>query len=131
MCVIAIIMLTDVKPMNQMYCLSDVSLLYACLLQLVQAEEITLTLGQAFDLAYQRFLDSSNKNVDMKKQLLMLQKKVGIVVCLCSLRRGGRHASGSAPICCVTFLWISESSPATERRRRLRVNLLWTVATIE
>jgi hypothetical protein len=41
-----------------------------------QAEEITLTLGQAFDLAYQRFLDSSNKNVDTKKQLLLLQKKV-------------------------------------------------------
>ena len=46
----------------------------------VQAEEITLTLGQAFNLAYQRFLDSSNKNVDMKKQLLMLQKKVFFVL---------------------------------------------------
>lgn len=42
-----------------------------------QAEEITLTVGQAFDLAYKRFLETSNRDADPKKQLLMLQKKVG------------------------------------------------------
>jgi hypothetical protein len=40
------------------------------------AEEITLTLGQAFDLAYKRFLESSSKHIDTKKQLLVLQHKV-------------------------------------------------------
>ncbi len=41
-----------------------------------QAEEITLTVGQAFDLAYKRFLESSSKDMDVKKQFLLLQKKV-------------------------------------------------------
>lgn len=40
------------------------------------AEEVTLTVGQAFDLAYKRFLETSNRDVDPKKQLLMLQKKI-------------------------------------------------------
>ncbi|XP_048238012.1 PTB domain-containing engulfment adapter protein 1-like isoform X6 [Haliotis rufescens] len=40
------------------------------------AEEITLTVGQAFDLAYKRFLESSSKDMDVKKQFLLLQKKV-------------------------------------------------------
>ncbi|XP_067686040.1 PTB domain-containing engulfment adapter protein 1-like isoform X5 [Haliotis asinina] len=40
------------------------------------AEEITLTVGQAFDLAYKRFLESSSKDMDIKKQFLLLQKKV-------------------------------------------------------
>lgn len=40
------------------------------------AEEITLTVGQAFDLAYKRFLETSNRDADPKKQLLMLQKKI-------------------------------------------------------
>jgi len=35
-----------------------------------------LTLGQAFDLAYRRFIESQYKNVDTKKQMLMLQQKV-------------------------------------------------------
>jgi len=47
---------------------------------MLQAEEITLTLGQAFDLAYRRFLDSQYKNVDTKKQMLLMQKKVCICV---------------------------------------------------
>ena len=41
-----------------------------------KAEEITLTIGQAFDLAYRKFLESSSKDMDMKKQYLLLQKKV-------------------------------------------------------
>ncbi|XP_069119706.1 PTB domain-containing engulfment adapter protein 1-like isoform X6 [Argopecten irradians] len=40
------------------------------------AEEITLTIGQAFDLAYRRFLETSSRDFDLKKQYLMLQKKV-------------------------------------------------------
>lgn len=40
------------------------------------AEEITLTIGQAFDLAYRRFLETSGQDIDTKKQCLMLQKKV-------------------------------------------------------
>jgi len=40
------------------------------------AEEITLTIGQAFDLAYKKFMESSTKDMDMKKQFLLLQKKV-------------------------------------------------------
>ncbi|KAL5009900.1 hypothetical protein ScPMuIL_012205 [Solemya velum] len=39
------------------------------------AEEITLTIGQAFDLAYRRFLETG-KDSDIKKQYLLLQKKL-------------------------------------------------------
>ena len=46
---------------------------------MLQAEEITLSIGQAFDLAYKKFLDSSSKDMDMKKQYLLLQKKVHIL----------------------------------------------------
>ncbi|KAK7084388.1 PTB domain-containing engulfment adapter protein 1, partial [Halocaridina rubra] len=40
------------------------------------AEEITLTIGQAFDLAYRRFIDTSSREVDLRRQLLLLQKRV-------------------------------------------------------
>lgn len=40
------------------------------------AEEITLTIGQAFDLAYRRFLETSGQDLDSKKQCVLLQKKV-------------------------------------------------------
>lgn len=40
------------------------------------AEEITLTIGQAFDLAYRRFLETSGKDIDMKRKFEMLLKKV-------------------------------------------------------
>ncbi|XP_071788367.1 uncharacterized protein [Asterias amurensis] len=40
------------------------------------AEEITLTVGQAFDLAYQQFMQTSGKEMGTQKQLLSLQKKV-------------------------------------------------------
>lgn len=39
------------------------------------AENITLTIGQAFDLAYRRFLDTSSRDLEMRKQLIILQKK--------------------------------------------------------
>jgi len=40
------------------------------------AEDITLTIGEAFDLAYRKFLDTSGKDLEAKKQLMILQKKV-------------------------------------------------------
>ncbi|XP_022247125.1 PTB domain-containing engulfment adapter protein 1-like [Limulus polyphemus] len=40
------------------------------------SQEITLTIGQAFDLAYRRFLESSGKDMEMKKNYMILQKRV-------------------------------------------------------
>ena len=40
------------------------------------AEEITLTIGQAFELAYKRFLETSGRDIELKKQLMSLQKKI-------------------------------------------------------
>lgn len=41
-----------------------------------QAEEITLTIGQAFDLAYRRFLDTSGREMENKREIMVLQKRV-------------------------------------------------------
>ncbi|KAM4698166.1 PTB domain-containing engulfment adapter protein 1 isoform 2-T2 [Rhinophrynus dorsalis] len=40
------------------------------------AEEITLTIGQAFDLAYRKFLESGGKDVETRKQIASLQKRI-------------------------------------------------------
>ncbi|XP_013774187.1 PTB domain-containing engulfment adapter protein 1-like isoform X2 [Limulus polyphemus] len=40
------------------------------------SQEITLTIGQAFDLAYRRFLETSGKDMEMKKNYMILQKRV-------------------------------------------------------
>ncbi|XP_044158570.1 PTB domain-containing engulfment adapter protein 1 isoform X2 [Bufo gargarizans] len=40
------------------------------------AEEITLTIGQAFDLAYRKFLESGGKDVEARKQIASLQKRI-------------------------------------------------------
>uniref|UniRef100_A0A8C7EJG9 PTB domain-containing engulfment adapter protein 1 n=1 Tax=Neovison vison TaxID=452646 RepID=A0A8C7EJG9_NEOVI len=40
------------------------------------AEEITLTIGQAFDLAYRKFLESGGKDVEKRKQIAGLQKRI-------------------------------------------------------
>ena len=40
------------------------------------AEEITLTIGQAFDLAYRRFLETSTKEVDLRRQVVSLQHQL-------------------------------------------------------
>ncbi|XP_078580185.1 PTB domain-containing engulfment adapter protein 1-like isoform X2 [Branchiostoma floridae x Branchiostoma japonicum] len=40
------------------------------------AEEITLTIGQSFDLAYKRFIETSGKDLELRKQFLALQKKL-------------------------------------------------------
>ncbi|XP_066300317.1 PTB domain-containing engulfment adapter protein 1-like isoform X1 [Branchiostoma lanceolatum] len=41
-----------------------------------RAEEITLTIGQSFDLAYKRFIETSGKDLELRKQFLALQKKL-------------------------------------------------------
>lgn len=46
---------------------------------LLQAEEITLTIGQAFDLAYKKFLESGGKDVETRKQIGSLQKRVSFL----------------------------------------------------
>lgn len=64
-----------------------------------KAEEITLTIGQAFDLAYRRFLETSGQDLDSKKQCIVLQKKVckcyiqekSIVLLKCILRTLSVH----------------------------------------
>ncbi|XP_067929181.1 PTB domain-containing engulfment adapter protein 1-like [Watersipora subatra] len=40
------------------------------------AEEITLTIGQAFDLAYKRFLEKKDTQQDQQKQFILLQQQV-------------------------------------------------------
>ncbi|KAJ8687352.1 hypothetical protein QAD02_023146 [Eretmocerus hayati] len=40
------------------------------------AEEITLTIGQAFDLAYRRFLDTSGKDLEAQRRAMVLQQKI-------------------------------------------------------
>ena len=44
-----------------------------------QAEEITLTIGQAFELAYKKFLDTNSKELETKKSLLVLQKRIALL----------------------------------------------------
>ncbi|XP_057407810.1 PTB domain-containing engulfment adapter protein 1 isoform X1 [Balaenoptera acutorostrata] len=45
------------------------------------AEEITLTIGQAFDLAYRKFLESGGKDVETRKQIAVLQKRNLVFSC--------------------------------------------------
>ncbi|XP_076871668.1 PTB domain-containing engulfment adapter protein 1 isoform X2 [Brachyhypopomus gauderio] len=40
------------------------------------AEEITVAIGQAFDLAYKKFLESGGKDVETRKQIGNLQKRI-------------------------------------------------------
>ena len=40
------------------------------------AEEITLTIGQAFDLAYRRFLETTGREVEGRRQMTQLQEQV-------------------------------------------------------
>ncbi|XP_055493797.1 PTB domain-containing engulfment adapter protein 1 isoform X2 [Leucoraja erinacea] len=42
----------------------------------LKAEEITLTIGQAFDLAYKKFLETGGKDVETRKQIASLQKRI-------------------------------------------------------
>ena len=45
----------------------------------MQAEEITLTIGQAFELAYKKYLDTSGKELETQKQMLTLQKRIELL----------------------------------------------------
>ncbi|XP_033303238.1 PTB domain-containing engulfment adapter protein 1-like [Bombus bifarius] len=40
------------------------------------AEEITMTIGQAFDLAYRRFLETSGKDLETQRRCMVLQQKI-------------------------------------------------------
>lgn len=40
------------------------------------SEEITLTIGQAFDIAYRKYLDAFGGDFDQKKELLLARKKI-------------------------------------------------------
>lgn len=40
------------------------------------SEEITLTIGQAFELAYRKFLDSSTHDLDMRKELMQARSRI-------------------------------------------------------
>ncbi|KAJ1519415.1 hypothetical protein ONE63_004707 [Megalurothrips usitatus] len=40
------------------------------------AEDITLTIGQAFDLAYRRFLETSGKDLEVQRRLMVLTQRV-------------------------------------------------------
>lgn len=40
------------------------------------AEEITLTIGQAFELAYKRFLESSGKDLESQRRAMVTQQKI-------------------------------------------------------
>lgn len=35
-----------------------------------------MTIGQAFDLAYKRYLDSSGRELELKREIMILQKRV-------------------------------------------------------
>uniref|UniRef100_A0A0K0FU96 Cell death protein 6 (inferred by orthology to a C. elegans protein) n=1 Tax=Strongyloides venezuelensis TaxID=75913 RepID=A0A0K0FU96_STRVS len=41
-----------------------------------QAEKITLTIGEAFDLAYQKFIDNNGKDLENQKQLLLMRRRI-------------------------------------------------------
>ncbi|KAF0309798.1 PTB domain-containing engulfment adapter protein 1 [Amphibalanus amphitrite] len=62
------------------------------------AEEITLTIGQAFDLAYRQFLDSSGRDLENRKQMMMLQKRLALAKAEADeLRRRLRDVAELAP----------------------------------
>ena len=46
---------------------------------LLQAEEITLTIGQAFELAYKKFLDTSDKEKESQKAQMVTAKRIAIL----------------------------------------------------
>lgn len=77
--------------------MSDTRSLHAPLLCFVcvKAEEITLTIGQAFNLAYRKFLESGGKDVETRKQIAGLQKRVST--------RAGRVLCGVWRVVCVVW----------------------------
>jgi len=43
------------------------------------AEEITLTVGQAFELAYKKFLESKGKDLEKQKESMVMQKRIELL----------------------------------------------------
>ena len=44
----------------------------------MKAEELTLTVGQAFDLAYRRFLEKKSANPESQKKLTEMEEKIKV-----------------------------------------------------
>ncbi|XP_043222650.1 PTB domain-containing engulfment adapter protein 1-like [Amphibalanus amphitrite] len=88
------------------------------------AEEITLTIGQAFDLAYRQFLDSSGRDLENRKQMMMLQKRLALAKAEADeLRRRLRDVAELAPPAAVhnycrqnLILSLLDASPASPAR---------------
>ena len=53
---------------------SDISFL-----MFLQAEEITLTIGQAFELAYKKFLESKGKDLEKEKKEMVMHKRIELL----------------------------------------------------
>ena len=47
--------------------------------KILQAEEITLTIGQAFELAYKKFLESKGKDLEKEKQSMVMHKRIELL----------------------------------------------------
>ena len=47
--------------------------------KILQAEEITLTIGQAFELAYKKFLESKGKDLEKQKESMVMQKRIELL----------------------------------------------------
>ena len=46
---------------------------------LFQAEEITLTIGQAFELAYKNYLDTNGKELEQQNKVQSMQKRIAML----------------------------------------------------
>lgn len=68
------------------------------------AENITLTIGEAFDLAYEKFIKKKGKDLENQKQMLLLRKKIAeleeknkvletkLARCKCDGNKGGGNS---------------------------------------
>lgn len=73
------------------------------------AEEITLTIGQAFDLAYKRFLDKQGTQMEKEKQFMLLQQQVRLLTLIssfiaCQLQISLRSSIAAATYFTMRFL---------------------------
>ena len=68
---ISILLLFFVRP--------DIKIIFLFNLFFFQAEEITLTIGQAFELAYKKYLESRGKEMESKKQSMIMTKRIEIL----------------------------------------------------
>ena len=53
--------------------------LFIAIFYVLQAEEITLTIGQAFELAYKKFLESKGKDLEKEKQSMVMHKRIELL----------------------------------------------------